>query len=200
MFINRPFILASKSKSRKLILKSNNLNFKQKKPNCDESFYKKRLLRIKKTPLEISLELSKIKALSISKKTKNKLVVASDTTINFKGGLINKAKNLQQVKKIIKNFSGKTHIINTSAVAYFNEKLLWKRTEKTTVKIRRLSELEINHYIKRTGKTLLETTGCYQIEKNGPTIIEWIKGDYFCVMGFPLFSFLAFLKKIKIEA
>ena len=200
MFINRPFILASKSKSRKFILKSNNLNFKQKKPNCDESFYKKRLLKIKKTPLEISLELSKIKALSISKKIKNKLVVASDTTINFKGGLISKAKNLKQVKKIIKNFSGKTHTINTSAVAYYNENLLWERTEKTTVKIRQLSELEISNYIKKTGRVLLETTGCYQIEKNGPTIIEWIKGDYFCVMGFPLFSFLAFLKKIKIEA
>ena len=200
MFINKPFILASKSKSRKFILKSNNLNFKQKKPNCDESFYKKRLLKIKKTPLEISLELSKIKALSISKKIKNKLVVASDTTINFKGGLISKAKNLKQVKKIIKNFSGKTHTINTSAVAYYNENLLWERTEKTTVKIRQLSELEISNYIKKTGRVLLETTGCYQIEKNGPTIIEWIKGDYFCVMGFPLFSFLAFLKKIKIEA
>ena len=84
MFINRPFILASKSKSRKFILESNNLNFKQRKPKCDESSHKKRLLRIKKTPLEISLELSKIKATSISKKIKNKLVVASDTTINFK--------------------------------------------------------------------------------------------------------------------
>ncbi len=200
MFINRPFILASKSKSRKFILESNNLNFKQRKPKCDESSHKKRLLRIKKTPLEISLELSKIKATSISKKIKNKLVVASDTTINFKGELISKAKNLKQVKKIIKNFSGKTHTINTSAVAYYNENLLWERTEKTTVKIRQLSELEISDYIKKTGRVLLETTGCYQIEKNGPTIIEWIKGDYFCVMGFPLFSFLVFLKNTEIGA
>ena len=80
----------------------------------------------------MSLELSKIKATSISKKIKNKLVVASDTTINFKGELISKAKNLKQVKKIIKNFSGKTHTINTSAVAYYNENLLWERTKKTT--------------------------------------------------------------------
>ena len=197
MFIKTHFILASKSKSRKFILKSNNLNFKQKKPTCDESFYKKNLLKKKTNPSEISLELSKIKALSVSNKVKNRLVVASDTTINFKGKLINKANSYKQAKQTIKNFSGKSHTINTSAAAYFNGKLLWKKTEKVIVKIRHLTEPEINNYIKKTGKSLFETTGCYQIEKNGPTIIESIKGDFFSVMGFPLFSFLVFLKKFN---
>ena len=34
-------------------------------------------------------------------------------------------------------------------------------------------------------------------EKTGPQIIKSIKGDFFNVLGFPLFPFLSFLSKVK---
>ena len=46
-------------------------------------------------------------------------------------------------------------------------------------------------------RKILNSVGCYQLEKLGPNIIENIKGDFFNVMGFPLFPFLTFLKKHK---
>ena len=49
------------------------------------------------------------------------------------------------------------------------------------------------------NKSILGSVGCYQIEENGPLIIEKIKGDFFNVMGFPLFPFLTFLKKYKTD-
>ena len=49
------------------------------------------------------------------------------------------------------------------------------------------------------GIKILNSVGCYQIEAGGANIIEGIKGDYFNVMGFPLFPFLNFLKKINIK-
>ena len=51
----------------------------------------------------------------------------------------------------------------------------------------------------KTGKQILNCVGCYQIEKSGPNIVESIKGDFFNVMGFPLFPFLDFLKKFNIK-
>ena len=48
--------------------------------------------------------------------------------------------------------------------------------------------------IKKAGNKILSSVGCYLIEKEGPRIIESIKGDFFNVMGFPLFPFLLFLK------
>ena len=50
----------------------------------------------------------------------------------------------------------------------------------------------------RTNEQILNSAGCYQIEALGPNIIENIKGDFFNVMGFPLFPFLFFLKNYKI--
>ena len=48
-------------------------------------------------------------------------------------------------------------------------------------------------YLKAAGKQILSSVGCYQAEKLGPQIIKSIKGDFFNVLGFPLFPFLSFL-------
>ena len=52
---------------------------------------------------------------------------------------------------------------------------------------------EIHSYLKLCENDVLESVGCYQIEKLGPRIIKRIDGDFFNVMGFPLFPFLDFL-------
>ena len=199
MFTNKPFILASNSLSRKTILKNNNLNFKQIKPSCKEGLYKKKLLEKNKNPTQIAIELSKLKAKSISRVKKDILVIGSDTTISFNGKLIEKAKNMIEAKEKIIKLSGKKHIIVSAVSAYYNRRLVWFGIEKTVVKFRKIKTKEIDNYLKKTGKQILNCVGCYQIEKNGSNIIENIKGDFFNVMGFPLFSFLTFLKNFKVK-
>ena len=199
MIFNNKFVLASTSKSRYFILKNTGLSFSRLKPLCDENKLKKKLLVKKNTPKKISLELARLKAFSISKKTKNKIIVGSDTVIFINKKILNKAKNLREAKNKIKLMSGKKHIIYSSASVFYNKKEIWNKTQKTTVKIRKLTEKEIDIYLLNTGKKILSSVGCYQIELGGANIIEHIKGDYFNVMGFPLFPFLNFLKKININ-
>ena len=68
-----------------------------------------------------------------------------------------------------------------------------KVTKKPMLKIRNLNNSEIKTYLKKTGKQILSSVGWYQIESLGPNIIESIKGDYFNVMGLPLFNLLDYL-------
>jgi len=191
MNINKFFILASDSESRKSILKKLNLNFKTTRHKCNESFYKKKFIRLGLSPKKISLELAKKKAESV--KIKNKLIIGSDTVISFKGKIIDKAKSKIEATEKIKKLSGKKHIIISSVVAYYNRKMIWCCNDSTVVKIRKLNDLEIKEYLKLCGQDILRAVGCYQIEKKGPIIIEEIKGDFFNVMGFPLFMFLKLL-------
>ena len=58
-----------------------------------------------------------------------------------------------------------------------------------------LNQKQIDTYLKKTGKNILSSVGCYQVERLGPQIIKSIKGDFFNVLGFPLFPFLIFLSK-----
>ena len=199
MFFHKKFILASNSKSRFHILKNNKLNFRRVSPTCDEEVIKKKKIKEKLSPKKISLCLAKNKAASISKKYYNSLVIGSDTIIDLNNKIIEKAKNIKEAKIKLNKLSGNKHNIYSSAAAYYKNKLVWNATQKTTIKVRSLNKKEINEYLKKTDKSILLSVGCFQIEKEGPNIIENIKGDFFNVMGFPLFPFLVFLKKFKVK-
>ena len=197
MPFNCKFILASSSASRYRMLIKNKLTFKRVAPNCKEGPLKKILIK-KQTPIkEISLELARLKAQKISDLNKKILVVGSDTVISFNGKLLNKAKNMNNAKKKIMLISGKKHFLYSSVSVFYNSKEIWKATQKSTIQIRALSEKEVDKYLAKTGKKILSSVGCYQAESLGPNIIESIKGDFFNVLGFPLFPFLNFLKKYK---
>ena len=105
--------------------------------------------------------------------------------------------NLKEASNKIYKLSGKTHYIFSSASVFYNNKEIWSDTQKSEIKIRNLSKKEIDNYVTKAGKKILNSIGCYHVENLGPNIIEEIKGDFFNVMGFPLFPFLKFLKKYE---
>tara|TARA_B100001123_G_C14871883_1_gene852309 strand:- start:142 stop:744 length:603 start_codon:yes stop_codon:yes gene_type:complete len=197
MFINKKFILASSSKSRFKILKQNKLNFKQIKPRCDEEKIKQQLLKNKKSPISVVKKLAREKTVSVSINNPKEVTVGCDTIILLNKKMIQKAKNLNEAENKILKMSGKKHKIISAISVYKNKTRLWEHVEITTIEVRKLTIKEIRKYLSFCGRGVLSSVGCYQIEKNGPTIIKNINGDFFNVMGFPLFPFLNFLKNNK---
>ena len=195
MLLNKQFILASNSASRKMLLKNAGLNFLSKKPLCDEDYIKDHLLKKKTNPKKLPKLLAEAKALSISKKNTKHLVVGSDTIILFKNKIINKAKTIEEAKKKLQKLSGKKHQIISGASVCLNNKQIWSYQQTSTIHMNTLSQKQINAYLKKIGKSILSSVGCYQVEKLGPQIIKSINGDFFNVLGFPLFPFLTFLSK-----
>ena len=195
MVLNRQFILASNSTSRKMLLKNAGLTFFIKKPLCDEAYIKGQLLKKNVNKKKLPKLLAEAKELSISKKNTKHLVVGSDTIILFNNKIINKAKTIEEAKKKLQKLSGKKHQIISSASVCFNNKQIWSYQQTSTIHMNTLSQKQINTYLKKTGKSILSSVGCYQIEKLGPQIIKSINGDFFNVLGFPLFPFLTFLAK-----
>ena len=195
MVLNRQFILASNSASRKTLLKNAGLTFFIKKPLCDEVYIKDQLLKKNVNKKKIPKLLAEAKALSVSKKNTKHLVVGSDTIILFNDKIINKAKTIEEAKKKLQKLSGKKHQIISSASVCFNNKQIWAYQQTSTIHMNKLNQKQINIYLKKTGKNILSSVGCYQVEKLGPQIIKSINGDFFNVLGFPLFPFLTFLSK-----
>ena len=198
MVLGKKFILASNSASRYSLLKNAGLSFSKASPFCNEEKIKKKLLQKKINKKTLPKQLAKQKALSVSRKTPNKLVVGSDTIIIFQNQIINKAKNLKEAKKKLKKMSGKKHQIISAVSVCYKNKQIWHTQQKATVTIKKLSGPQIEEYFKETGTQILSSVGCYQAEKLGPQVIKSIKGDFFNVLGFPLFPFLSFLSKSKI--
>lgn len=188
----KKFLLASKSPSRQRLLKSAGLSFQTAIPNCDEDHTKVQLLKSKINIKNFAKYLAREKAMSVGGKTNN-LVVGSDTIIIFQNTLVNKVKNMSQAKKKLKKLSGKKHKIISAVSVCHKEKQIWFAQQESTITLRKLSTDQIDLYLKKTGKEILSSVGCYQAEKLGPQIIKSIKGDFFNVLGFPLFPFLSFL-------
>ena len=195
IMLRKKFLLASNSASRYNLLKGAGLNFHKTKPRCDEEQIKTKLLKLKIKKKNLPKYLAKEKALSVSEKNTNELVVGSDTVIIFKNEIINKASNLKDAKKKLQKLSGKKHqIISAVSVCYKNREV-WSAQQQSTVMLRELNSKKIDEYLKKTGKQILSSVGCYQLERLGPQIIKSIKGDHFNVLGFPLFEFMSFLSK-----
>ena len=196
MLLNKQFILASNSASRKRLLKNAGLSFSIQKPFCDEEYIKEQLLKKSTNKKNLPKLLAKEKALSVSKKNKKYLVVGSDTIIFLNNKIINKAKTTEEAKKKLQKLSGKKHQIISGASVCFNNKQIWSHQQTSTIHMNTLNQKQINTYLKKTGEDILSSVGCYQVEKLGPQIIKSINGDFFNVLGFPLFPFLTFLSKI----
>tara|TARA_B100001250_G_scaffold359270_1_gene336061 strand:+ start:529 stop:1146 length:618 start_codon:yes stop_codon:yes gene_type:complete len=195
MLINKEFILASNSLSRYKLLKSAGLRFTKNKPLCNEEFIKKQLVKKKINKKNIPVLLAREKALSVSRKNPNKLIVGSDTIIIFKNKIISKAKNLQEAKTKLLRLSGNKHQIISGVSVCYKNKQIWSTKQSSTITIKKLNKNQIINYLKNSDKNILNSVGCYQIEKKGPQIISSTNGDFFNIMGFPLFPFLLFLSK-----
>jgi len=195
----KKIILASSSQSRKKIFKNVGLNFFSISPKINEEKEKRKIKKnIKKIRAkEISKKLCQLKCKSVSNLFKNYLVVGCDTMIEHKKKNIDKAKNIQEAIKKILLLSGDSHFIYTSICVYKEQKKIWEHTEKTKVFIKSLTKKEAENYIKKCGKQILNSVGCYQAEKMGPQIFSKIEGDFYNVLGFPIIPFINFLSKRK---
>ena len=195
MVLGKKFILASNSASRYRLLKNAGLSFVRTKPLCNEQKIKVSLLKKKINKKNLSIYLAREKALSVSRKNPDKIVVGSDTIIIFQNKIINKAKDLKGAKKKLKKLSGKKHQIISAVSVCYKNKQIWFKKQRSTVTLNKLSNKEIDVYLKKAGAQILYSVGCYQAERLGPQIIKSIRGDFFNVLGFPLFPFLSFLSK-----
>ena len=196
MITHKKYILASASKSRLKILNNCGFNFLQVRPTCNEEQIKKNINK-KTKPVNIAKTLSFEKARSISKTKKffNDFVIGCDTLIYLDKKIFDKAKNIKEAEMKLKKLSGKTHKIVSGITICREGKKIWQSSETTLVKIRKLKDAEIKKYLKKTGAQILNSVGCYQLEALGPNIIEGIRGDFFNVMGLPLFKLLKYISK-----
>ena len=194
MITHKKYILASSSFSRKTILKNCGFNFVQVRPSCDEEVIKKQIKK-KSKPEDVARILSYQKAKSISEKKKyfNYNVIGCDTLIKLGDKIFDKAKNNKEALLKLKKLSGKKHKIISSLTICNQGSKIWECSETTVVEIRKLTTKQIEGYLKKSGKQILQSVGCYQLEALGPQIIKDIKGDFFNVMGLPLFKLLKYV-------
>lgn len=186
----KKIILASKSPRRKQILEQVGLKFTVVVSDFDET-------RIKfKTPQEMVKKLSLEKARIIAAKNPNVIIIGADTTVIYKNEIIGKPTSKQDAVRILKLLSGKVHEVVTGFTVVGGKKSITKAVT-SRVKFKQLSEAEIKAYVE-TGEPM-DKAGGYGIQDKGGVFIENIQGDYFNIVGLPIFAVSEVLKQFGVE-
>ena len=61
--------------------------------------------------------------------------------------------------------------------------------------MRDFSDAFLDAYLAAEGEALLACVGCYRLEGMGAQLFETVEGDYFTILGLPLWPVLAELRR-----
>ncbi len=187
-------ILASKSETRKKILKDYNLKFSSIKHNIDEKKIKKDYPYLSKRSL--ALYLAKRKALSLRRK-KEEIIIGSDQILVLGNNICNKAKNFEEAKKNLLLLQNNKHTLISAIYIVRGNEFLWCCVREAIIKMKQLMEHEITNYLKNNKSIYLNTVGAYKIENDVLQCLTVIKGDDETIKGFPIKNFIPYLKRAK---
>ena len=183
-------ILASKSKVRKEILQKNGINCLVMHSNIDEDPIKESLINEGATPEIVSKNLAELKAKKISQYKNGELVLGADSIIDLNGKIISKPENRKEALKILENLNGKTHLLISSVCICKNGSMIWNYTDKAALTMKKMSNEELEKYLKKISDEVLFAYNVYQIEGEGRNLFSNIEGNEDTIMGLPV-------KKIK---
>ena len=177
---NKKLILASKSPRRQELLKHIYPEFEIRLKEVEEIYPKELIVS------EVPKYLSKLKADAFNEDLKeNEVILTSDTIVTLNDKIYGKPKDRNEAIEYLEEFSGRTHEVITGVCLRSKTKEV-VFSESTRVTFKQLSRTEIEYYIDNYQP--FDKAGAYAIQEwIGMIGIERIEGDYFNVVGLPLF-------------
>ena len=125
--------------------------------------------------------LARTKALKISETEKNTFILAADTVVAVGGRILGKPENEEEARKYLQMISGRRHRVIGGICLITDKGTLHTRTVQTMVKVKRLTNKEIETYIRTEewqGKA-----GAYGIQGAFAMYVSTIQGSYSNIVG-----------------
>ena len=111
------------------------------------------------------------------------IVLCADTTVALGRRILGKPENAGEAAEFLLKLSGRRHTVIT-AIAVKARGHIWERDVVTAVKMKRLSDVELNTYL--ASDDWQGKAGGYAIQGPGGAFIPWIQGSFSAVMGLPI--------------
>jgi len=189
----QPVILASTSEVRRKLLSAAGVAYEAMSPGVDEDAAKARLAGA--TPRRIAESLADEKALAISSRYPDALVVGADQTLDLDGVLFDKVATHGAAKVRLLQLRGRRHVLHAALSVARGGEVIWRQTDSPVLTMRDFSESFLDAWLARQGESILGSVGCYRLEDEGVQLFETIEGDYFAILGLPLTGLLALLRR-----
>ena len=193
-----PLILASKSAARRAMLENAGVAFQVCVAGVDEEAIKAASGDLDAGALAV--RLAEAKALAVSRDNESAWVLGSDQTLAFDGGLVSKARSLDAARDRLEAMRGRTHQLHSGAALAIGGAVVWSGVDTVQMRMRDFSDAFLDAYLAAEGEALLACVGSYRLEGLGSQLFEAVEGDYFTVLGLPLWPVLAELRRAGVLA
>jgi len=195
---NEQLVLASGSAARAAMLSGAGVPFTVEVAGVDEDAIK--VAMADATPQALAVELACAKALAVSRQRPGAWVLGADQTLSFDGGLVSKAGSIIEARARLARMRGRTHELHSGAALARDGQVLWSGVDTARMVMRPTSDAFLDDYVGREGEAIRSCVGSYRLEGLGAQLFESVQGDYFTVLGLPLWSVLAELRRAGVIA
>ena len=133
-------------------------------------------------PRPYCARLAREKALAVVAGAED-IVLCADTTVALGRRILGKPRDAGEAAKFLTDLGGRRHQVIT-AIAVRRGDRIWTRESISAVKIKRLSDAELNAYL-ASGEWQGKAGG-YAIQGLAGAFVPWISGSFTGIVGLPL--------------
>ncbi len=190
-----PLVLASGSASRQAMLAAAGVTFVADFPHVDEESAKASLAAAGTLPRDTADALAQMKALKVSARHPNALVLGCDSVVALDDGtLLDKPRSRDEAAEHLGLLSGARHRLHSAAVIAEAGRPVWREVDTASMFVRPLSEKYIDAYLDAEWPAIGACVGCYRVEGPGSQLFTRIEGSHFTILGLPLLPVLDYLR------
>ena len=189
MKLTKKLTLASKSQIRAQVLRGAGLDFEIAPSGVDEDVLKQ---THKGDAAALAVALAEAKAQAVAAEG---LVLGADQILVCDDVLYDKPKNMDEARRNLTRFRGRTHYLVGGAALLEGGTTIWTHQQLVALTMRDFSDSFLDAYLSAAGEAVLASVGAYQLEGLGAHLFEAIDGDYFSILGMPLLPLLEALRQ-----
>ena len=193
----KPIILASSSTIRAHILQSARVDFEVVSPGVDEEPIKAAARAERLEPAAMARRLAEAKALAVSAKRPEAVVIGADQLLEFDGVIFDKPISLADAEARLRAMRGRAHHLVGAVVLAEGSAVVDVHLSISKLKMRAFSDEALADHMARGGEDLLKSVGAYRFEAEGAHLFDVIDGDYYGILGLPLLPTLAMLRRAE---
>lgn len=187
-------LLASSSSIRAKMLKDAGLNITVVPVGLDEDTIKQAMIEEGASAAHIAETLAELKTIRAARNT-NDFVIGADQILSCEGGIFSKPASFEEARDQLMSLRGKTHELLTTACIAKGGSIIWRHSDAAQLHMRVFSQEFLEGYLSQHKERVLMSVGGYFLESQGVQLFDWIKGDYFTILGLPLIPLLGFLRE-----
>lgn len=190
---DQPLVLASRSAVRRAMIEAAGVPLEIAPADIDERAVERRAGA--GTAADAASLLAREKSRAGCNGIKGRFVVGADQTLALGRKRFTKPVDRVSAREQLQALAGRTHELHSAVAVARDGRVLFSHVDTAKLTMRTLSERFIDAYLDAAGESVTASVGGYQLEGLGSHLFERIEGDYFTILGLPLFALLTFLRR-----